>query len=88
MLVLWSRLRRWMTVTGDPSPIPLSAAEQIAKAYGYQEVVVYAHSQDEDDCHWYAFSNYGVSDHSEKASRDVVEMMKLDIVGGMIPGNG
>lgn len=62
--------------------IPISAAEKIAKQYGYDQVIIYARKVGEDpDPHGEHMTTYGVNkEHCDAAAR-IGDHLKYNVMG-------
>lgn len=60
-------------------PIPISAAEKIAKAYGYDQVIVIARKVDPDGGEH--VTTYGINPENCKAASLIGDHLKYNVMG-------
>lgn len=65
-----------------PRPIPISAAERIAKDYGYDQVIVYARKVGDDpEPHGEHMTTYGIDRAHCDAAAKIGDFLKYKIMG-------
>lgn len=63
-------------------PIPISAAEKIAKAYGYDQVIIYARRcHDTPEPHGEHMTTYGKNKEHCSAAAQIGDFLKYKVMG-------
>ena len=79
----------WSIHCADPAPggnfvksIPIGAAETIAKKYGYDQVIIYAHKVGDDPLpHGEHMTTYGINKENCDAAAKIGDFLKFKVMG-------